>query len=142
MFEDMANQQQLEGKRLAWIARLGQLFWGLVEVAVPGSLLNLFFFHWLKILYAFEVFLIVGSILLGAAEQVQNFAWRALALTVTLNVVVLLLGDYIKRRGRWWRVFLVLVALAIVFFTVMGVSDVFGWHWKDKLFSQITKIFD
>src|SRR5206468_11777493 len=66
MFEDMANQHNLEGKRLAWIARLGQLFWGLVEVAVPGSILHLFFFHWLKILYAFEVFLIVGAILLGA----------------------------------------------------------------------------
>jgi hypothetical protein len=49
MFEDMANEHNLEGKRLAWISRLGQVFWGLVEVAVPGSLLNLLFFHWLKI---------------------------------------------------------------------------------------------
>src|SRR6185295_6779896 len=76
MFEDMANQHQLEGKRLAWIARLGQFFWGLVEVAVPGSLLNLLFLHWLKIIYAFEIFLIVASILLGQ-KDVTRFGWIA-----------------------------------------------------------------
>jgi len=140
MFEDMANQNQMEGKRLAWIARLGQFFWGLVEVAVPGSLPYLFFFHWLKILYVFEAFLIVGSILLGAAEQVQNFAWRAFALTVTLNVVWLLLGDYIKRRRRWWRVLLVVVVMGVLFFTTIGVSEVFGWGWKDKLFQVVKRI--
>jgi patatin-related protein len=140
MFEDMANQNQLEGKRLAWIARLGQFFWGLVEVAVPGSLLNLFFFHWLKIIYAFEIFLIVGSILLGAAEQVQNFAWRALALTVTLNMVVLLLGDYIRGRGKWLRFLLVLMVMAVLFFTTIGVSETLGWGWKDKLFQLGDKI--
>lgn len=142
MFEDMANQQQLEGKRLAWIARLGQFFWGLVEVAVPGSFLNLFFFHWLKVLYAFEIFLLVGSILLGAGESVQTFAWRAFGLTVTLNVIVLLLGDYIKRQGRWLRFLLVLVVAGALFFTTMGVSEVFGWGWKDRLFLLVTRIIN
>lgn len=140
MFEDMANQHQLEGKRLAWIARLGQFFWGLVEVAVPGSLLNLLFFHWLKIIYAFEVFLIVASILLGQNE-ITRFGWIAFALTAALNVIVLLLGDYIRGKGKWWRLLLVLFALALVFFATLGFSEVFGWGWKAKLFSLVTGIF-
>ena len=105
----------------------------------PGSLLNLFFFHWLKILYAFEIFLIVGSILLGAAEPVRDFAWRAFGLTLTLNVVVLLLGDYIRGRRRWWRLLVVLVAIAVLFFTgaawaaLVSVSWTFCVAWPVSL---------
>jgi patatin-related protein len=134
MFEDMANQQQLEGKRLAWIARLGQFFWGLVEVAVPGSLLNLLFFHWLKILYAFEVFMIIGSILL-AEKEITKFGWTALGLTAALNVIVLLLGDYIKGKGTWWRAILLLIVLAVLFLASLGLSELLGWGWKESLFS-------
>jgi patatin-related protein len=135
MFEDMANQQQLEGKRLAWIARMGQFFWGLVEVAVPGSLLNLFFFHWLKILYAFEIFLIVGSILLNADKVVTHFGWTAFGLTAALNVIVLLLGDYIRGKGRWRRAVMVLLIAAVLFLATLGFSELAGWGLKDKLFA-------
>jgi patatin-related protein len=137
MFEDMANTHQLEGKRLAWIARLGQFFWGLVEVAVPGSLLNLFFLHWLKIIYAFEVFLIVASILLGQ-KDVTRFGWTAFALTAALNVIVVLLGDYIRGRGKWWRILLLLFAVVFLFFATIGFGEVFGWNLKAKLFSFVT----
>lgn len=140
MFEDMANQHQLEGKRLAWIARLGQFFWGLVEVAVPGSLANLLFFHWLKILYAFELFLIVGSILLNTDKSVTNFGWTALGLTATLNVLVLLLGDYIRGRGRWWRAISLLIFIGVILFASLGVSDVFGWGWKARLLSGLSEV--
>jgi patatin-related protein len=140
MFEDMANQHELEGKRLAWIARLGQFFWGLVEVAVPGSLLNLLFLHWLKIIYAFEIFLIVASILLGE-KDVTKFGWIAFALTAALNVIVLLLGDYIRGRGIVRRSLFVLFVIAFLFFATIGVDDVFGLGWKAKLFSIVTGIF-
>ncbi|MEN3328141.1 MAG: hypothetical protein V7638_2948 [Acidobacteriota bacterium] len=140
MFEDMANQHQVEGRGLAWISRLGQFFWGLVEVAVPGSLLNLLFFHWLKVIYAFEVFLIVASILLGQ-KDVTRFGWTALALTAALNLIVLLLGDYIRGRGRWWRLLLVLFAVALLFFATIGFGEIFGLEWKAKLFSFVTGLF-
>jgi patatin-related protein len=127
MFEDMADQRQLEGKRLAWIARMGQFFWGLVEVAVPGSTLNLLFLHWLKILYAFEVFLILASILVGADPKVTHFGWTILALTATLNVIVLLLGDYIRGKRKWLRATLVTVCAAVLFLTVLGFGELAGW---------------
>lgn len=140
MFEDMANQRQMEGKRLAWIARFGQFFWGLVEVAIPGSLMNLFFHHWLKVVYGFEVFLIVTSILLNADPAITKLGWTTLGLTVTLNVVVLLLGDYIRGRGRWLRALMVFVVTAVVFFAVLGFGEVVGWELKDKIFSPFTAL--
>ncbi|MDQ3255835.1 MAG: patatin-like protein, partial [Acidobacteriota bacterium] len=54
MFEEIANSHRLDGNHLRWIARLGQVFWGLVETAVPNSILNQLIFHWLKLLYVFE----------------------------------------------------------------------------------------
>jgi patatin-related protein len=140
MFEDMANQRGLEGKRLAWIARLGQLFWGLVEVAVPNSLMNLFFRHWLKVIYVFEVFLLVASILLGADPAITKFAWTLLGLTLTLTVVVLLVSDYIRGRGRWLRILSVLAIAAVFFFAVLGFGEVIGWGLKDKLFSPFIAV--
>jgi hypothetical protein len=135
MFEDIANQHQLEGKRLAWIARLGQLFWGLVEVAVPGSLLNLLFRHWLKLLYAFELLLIGGSILFGD-KDINSFGWKAFGVTVAMNIVVLLLGDYIRGRGRWWRALLLLFGVAIVFLAAVGLGELLGRDWGSRILSM------
>ena len=133
MFEDMADRHQMEGKRLAWIARLGQLFWGLVEVAVPGSMLNLLFYHWLKIIYAFEVFLIVGSILVNASPDVTKFGWTILALTIALHVTVLLLGDYIRGKNKLLRFALVVVVAAVLFLTTLGFGELAGWGWAHTI---------
>ena len=119
MFEDLADANGLEGKRLAWIARLGQIFWGLVELAVPNSILNLLLFHWLKILYTFEALLIVGSIILGSPET-QNFGWKALALTFGVHISVLLLRDYMRIKHRWQHVLLSVLAAVTLIFTLVG----------------------
>jgi patatin-related protein len=140
MFEDMATQQGFEGKRLAWIARMGQLFWGLVEVAVPNSLLHLFFRHWLKVIYVFEALLLVASILLGADPAVKKFAWTLLALTLTLTVVVFIVGDYIRGRKKWLRTLAVFVVAAVLFFAVLGFSEVFGWGLKDQIFAPFVAV--
>jgi patatin-related protein len=140
MFEDMAKQHNLENRRLAWIARLGQAFWGLIEVAVPGSFLNLFFFHWIKIIYAFELTLIVGSTLLNGPTEVTRFGWMAFVLTVLLNFVVLLLRDYLRGSKIVLRSLLVFVSLVVMFFAVMGFSDLFGWELKSKLLSIATGV--
>ncbi|MDQ5846401.1 MAG: DUF3376 domain-containing protein, partial [Acidobacteriota bacterium] len=141
MFEDMAHQNNLEGKRLAWIARLGQIFWGLVEVAVPGSILNLFFFHWLKLLYVFEILLIIGAIALGP-PNVKTFAFTALGLTVVLNLIVLLLGDYMRRRKVWWHALIAILLIVVVFFAVMGISDIWHLGWKGRLFYLMQMAWD
>ena len=124
MFEDMANANGLEGKRLAWIARLGQVFWGLIEVAVPNSILNLLLFHWLKILYFFEALIIAGAILLNTKE-VQNFGWKALALTVAVHITVVLLRDYMRLKRKWQHIFLALFALVLLIVLAVGAYDLY-----------------
>ncbi|HKO98840.1 MAG TPA: patatin-like protein [Pyrinomonadaceae bacterium] len=119
IFEDLANESGFEGKRLAWIARLGQIFWGLVEVAVPSGILNLLVMHWLKLLYVFEVLLLVTSIILTSPE-IQSFAWKALILTVLANVAILLLRDVMRLRHRWQHVFLSVAVLMVL--VVAGVG--------------------
>ncbi|MEK6281083.1 MAG: patatin-like protein [Acidobacteriota bacterium] len=125
MFENLADANGLEGKRLAWIARLGQIFWGLVEVAVPNGILNLLVFHWLKLLYLFEVLLIVGSIILGSPAT-QNFGWKALALTAGVNVAVLLLRDYMRLRHTWQHILLSILALATLVLAIVGAYDLYS----------------
>jgi patatin-related protein len=122
MFEQLANENGLEGKRLAWIARLGKVFWGLVEVAVPNSLLNLMLFHWLKVLYFFEGLMIIGSILLNS-PGVQTFALKMLAVTVVVNLAVVLLRDYMRLRRKWQHILLFVLTTVIAILAIVGAAD-------------------
>lgn len=98
MLEALADKYQMGGRRVGWIARLGQLFWSVVQVAVPGSFANLLANHWLKVLYVFEAFAIVGGVLLGRAE-ITKFGWAALGYTLAFHLLMLWVGRFI--RGAW-----------------------------------------
>ena len=135
VFEDIANQNALDGKSLAWIARFGQIFWGLVEVAVPGSIKNLLMMHWLKLLYVFEVLLIILAFLFSAPAALQDFTFRIFLVTVVINVAVLLLRDRMRGKRRWLYV--------VVSILVAVIGDLYcGWSrgsivwvglgWKDS----------
>lgn len=133
VFEDIANQNALDGRSLAWIARLGQVFWGLVEVAVPGSIANLLMLHWLKLLYVFEVLLIILGFLFSAPPALQDFAFRIFLVTVVVNVAVLLLRDKMRgRRGWLYGVVSTLIAV-IGILAVVGAADLFGLGWSEKI---------
>ena len=71
----ISTSYEISDRYMAWIVRLGQIFWGLVEVAVPRSLPNLIFRHWLKVIYAFEVLAILGGMIF-AKQQVSRFHER------------------------------------------------------------------
>jgi patatin-related protein len=135
VFEDIANANQLDGKSLAWIARLGQLFWGLVEVAVPNTLRNMLWNRWLSIVYAFELFTIVGGLLLSS-QAAQQFGWTALGITVALNVLVLVLKDIMRGRQAVYRATGVLVCLVILSLALLGLLEILGPLFGVKLGSQ------
>ena len=99
LLEGLADTYQFLGKPGALLARLGQYAWGVVEVAVPYSLPNVFFKHWLKIVYAFEVFLIVFGALLGFNNTVMRFCVGALLATLAANLVVHYAGWLIEGSG-------------------------------------------
>ena len=125
VFEDIANQNNLDGKSLAWIARLGQMFWGLVELAVPDSILNLLFFHWLKILYAFEVLTIVLGTVLSRSGATQ-FGWTAFGITATLNIIVLTLRDLMRGKNAVKRATALVVCVIVLLLAALGLLEILG----------------
>lgn len=126
ILEDIANHNALDGKSLAWIARLGQVFWGLVEVAVPNSILNLLMFHWLRVLYVLELLLLIACFLFTAPAELQNFAWKIFAITITVNLAVLLLRDKMRGRKGWRYALGVIVVGLVLILAGIGAADLFG----------------
>lgn len=99
MLEGIADAHRVNNKRVAWFTRLTGLFWGLVEVAVPGSISNLVFRHWLKLLYLFEALLVIGGTLL-LNPVIQQFGFIAFAVTGMIHVLVLIFSDMMAPDDR------------------------------------------
>ena len=97
MLEGIADEQRYNRKFVVWVTRVMQLFWGLVEVAVPGSIPNLIFAHWLKLLYLFE-FLLVLSGTLFLNQRIQQFGLLIFAVTVVIHAAVKMLGDLMSKK--------------------------------------------
>ena len=100
MLEGLSSSRNATTKPALWVARLGRIFWALVEVAVPRSFADLFFRHWLKLIYFLEALMIVGSTLL-LAEDAQRFALTAFGITAAVHLAVVILSDLIQSRNRW-----------------------------------------
>ena len=133
VFENIANQNSLDGKSLAWIARLGQMFWGLVEVAVPGSILNLLMMHWLKVLYVLEVVLLVLCFLFSAPAAMQTFALKVFAVTVVINLAVLLLRDKMRGKHGWLKGLLYAGVGLVVLLALIGAADLLGFGLSQRI---------
>ena len=100
MLEGLSSSRNASTKPALWITRLGRIFWALVEVAVPRSFAELFFHHWLKLIYFLEALMIVGSTLL-LAPGAQRFAITAFGITAAVHLAVVILSDLIQSRNRW-----------------------------------------
>jgi patatin-related protein len=125
MFEDLATEHQLDRGSVVWVARIGQILWGLIEVASPRSIRHLLVRHWLKLLYVFEGFLI-GSGWLLAEEDWIRFGGTALGITGGFHLVVLLLRDFMKRQARrWTRAAPLVLVVILLFFTGVGIDKIF-----------------
>jgi hypothetical protein len=139
VFEDIANQNSLDGKSLAWIARMGQIFWGLVEVAVPGSILNLLVFHWLRVLYVFELLLIILAFLFSSPDFL-TFGLKLFAVTAVVNLAVLLLRDRMRGKNGWLFAFAVVGVLAVFALAGIGIADLLGYETSTKISLWIKKV--
>jgi patatin-related protein len=99
MLEGHALAQRLSGNRMIWVTRIAQLFWALVEVAIPDSVPHLIFRHWLKLLYFFEALMVLlGTLLLNQA--IQQFGFIAFLVTIVTQGAVLFLGDRLSPRSE------------------------------------------
>lgn len=125
MFDSLASARSAGTTRTRWISRLAQAFWGIVEVAVPGSFANLLFRHVLKVVYAFEAFLFAFGFLLGN-PGVQRWGLLAFIATLGVHVVVSIVEDFMaRRRGFVGWIMGLLVAVGLVF-AAFGASVAFA----------------
>jgi hypothetical protein len=134
MFEKLADDQASRGKKYAaWVTRIGLIAWGMAELATPRSLLNLLFRHWLKLLYAFEIVMIIGATIL-AKPEVSQFGWTMFGITAAVNTVAWLLHDYMNYSRRVARFVLSVLLVSFVGLTAIGglktASFLFGWSFK------------
>lgn len=128
ILESMSSERHVNTKYGLWIARFGQIFWALLEVAVPRSMMHLIFRHWLKLIYFLEALMILGSTLL-VAKEVQRFALSAFGITAAIHLVVVILGDLLGSKRKWIRlVKSVLLSLVVVLIGLGGLtlSSFFG----------------
>lgn len=122
MLEGLSSSRNVSTKPSIWIARLGRIFWALVEVAVPRSFPELFFRHLLKLIYFLEALMIVGSTLLLAADA-QRFAITAFGITAAIHLAVVILSDLIQSRKRWVTLAKTVgIVILVIMLTVGGLA--------------------
>ncbi len=137
IFEGIADRHGQSGNNMRWLSRLGQIFWGLVEVAAPNTIWNKFFQHWLKLFYAFEVILIVASTIFGK-EDLQQFSIIALILTLIIHLTVLTLNDFMKGGSLWILVRFITVGLFIIL-CLTGALFIFGFFFQPDLWTNLVR---
>jgi uncharacterized membrane protein YhaH (DUF805 family) len=96
---------------------LGLVLQGLVAVSLPGTLGQRWWTHGLKVLYAFEVVMIVFAMLFGGSEA-RSFSLAAAGVTLALHLLSVIIGDLMLEAVRWRKrvvngLVLVTIALAV-----------------------------
>jgi patatin-related protein len=125
MLEGYADKHQIKDKRLAWVTRLTQVFYGLVEVAIPDSIYNLFLQYWLQLLYLFEFLtILLGTLFVN--PNMQHFGLLAFGLTIVLNGTELLIQGLMKGKRRWLDFLAFVFVSAIALLAIIGVAFVVG----------------
>lgn len=115
MFEGLAQNYPIGEGGIRWLARLARLAWGLVEVAIPQSLLSLLFRHWIKLIYAFELLAILLFFFLDVSDGLK-VTLAAFFATLVVHTAVLFTGDLLRRKaGAGTGLLVVLLALLLGF---------------------------
>jgi patatin-related protein len=141
MLEGLARRYQVRQESVAWVTRLGRIFWGMVEAAVPRGPWNLLTRNFIYLLYLLEVVLLVGGTLF-VNHAIQEFALLSLAGTLAFHLTLTLLSEYMQGRETLRIVlrYLVTFLLALlVFLGVLQAMDILGEvvgplrDWADRL---------
>ncbi|HKE55554.1 MAG TPA: DUF3376 domain-containing protein, partial [Pyrinomonadaceae bacterium] len=139
ILEALSSDRRVSTKYGLWVARLGQVLWALVEVAVPRSFPDLFFRHWLKLVYFLEALLLVGSTLL-LATSVQQFAIAAFGITVAIHIAVDVLRDVLQSRNRWLNLGKAIAIVILVTLILVGGLAVAGILGAEFSWNTLTRV--
>ena len=106
-----------------WLARLGLMLQGIVAVSLPGTLNQRWWTHGMKVLYAFEVVLVVLAFLLGSPDM-RTLAITALASTFGIHLLTLIAGDLTRGRSRVLHLSMYFVLIVVVGLAIVGALTV------------------
>lgn len=102
MLEDLSENELRAGKTFGgWVTRIGQITWGLVELAAPRSLGAILFQYWIWLIYFVAVAMLFVGALTGGSGVIRAGV-LVLLFAVAATVVVLTLRSWL--RGRPWIV--------------------------------------
>jgi len=100
ILQQIETRKRGGGSHAVWVTRAGRALQALLVVATPGGLARRFWKHWLKLLYAFEIAVALGALLLSEPAT-RNFALSAFGITLVLHLATLVTGDLMRRRYGW-----------------------------------------
>ena len=82
---------------VAWLARVGLIFWGFVEILIPDSFLRLVTTHLFNLLYLFSILLLSGGLLAGASS-VWRIGLSVMLVTAVVHAALVWVGDALVGR--------------------------------------------
>ncbi|MYM66355.1 patatin-like protein [Pseudoduganella sp. FT55W] len=126
MLETISSRKGQKNPASVWLARLGLLLQGVVAVAVPGTLAERWWLHLIKVLYAFELFALMLSLVFGSTDA-KNITTAALLLTVGVHLLTWVAGDLLRERYLAFRAVLTGLSMTVAALTVIGAWRVLQW---------------
>lgn len=112
-----------------WLARAGLVVQGLVAVSMPGTLNQRWLSHAMKVLYAFELVLLVAALLFGGPDA-RSMALALIGATLGVHLLSLLAGDIMVSRTRWRNRLVVGVAVALLLLAALGALGLRHAGWR------------
>jgi hypothetical protein len=102
---------------------------------------NLIFRHWIKLLYFFEITLIVSTTLL-AEKSTQRFAFTAFGITAAIHCAVAILGDIMQSRNRWLNLIKALLIALLVSLVVLGGAAAHALFGGEEVWVRMMQVHD
>lgn len=121
MFREVSLKRGVRklGAVFATVARAGQFFTGMVEAAVPGSFVHLFWYHWFILLYLFEAIATLSGTVFGLHSLAQ-FGTVAFLVTVGVNLGIWFIARRLREPHRL-RVRLLAIGMILGWVLFVGI---------------------
>ena len=125
---DAACEDQESGnvkkKAATWIIMIGRLLWGLVEVAIPQSIMGAFIRYWMSVLLLISILLMVIGPKFSGGDVLQKFGLMLFFIVIVFAAVRWILRKIISQRFRYLRVVrnILVSILTVAILVVTGIG--------------------
>lgn len=118
----LSDQYFKAGKKYAsMLAASGRVFWGIVELSVPGSIGIRLMRHWLKLATALAVAMILLGIFFGGTG-LAPFGWKLLAVIVGVAILNRILYGYMVTAEWPTKLIAAIIAVGAVGVLIWAVA--------------------